>query len=375
MNQPQNIYNSKANRLVETLYEDLAGAFRELVWLPSEQILAERYDVSRHTVRHMIRLLEERGALSRGENRRLRIERKELPSRVATAVVPKKRIISWLFAGYFDHNMNELIHGINDCLTERGHELRIINSMTGHETILEALRCCREYCGDGFLIEPYDTPEYRKALLTVAKNGFPAVMLCNEDPNIPLSTASSDDFGGLYQATMQLLIRYHEPVYMISNSDSLNSMVRQKAWSKAMEDMGYGKKVKNYLLQLGDDNAVPDHWPMDSKVEHLIEPLNRFFDRLQPPFNMVTICDYVAWAVYEVARQRNWVIGRDVRVIGFDDLPRSATLTPPLTSVGRDMRMLGYRACELLLQRIARNNSDRPMHIKVPCELIERESD
>ena len=63
----------------------------------------------------------------------------------------------------------------------------------------------------------------------------------------------------------------------------------------------------------------------------------------------------------------------DVAVTGFDDIHLGAMLTPPLTTVHQPMRMLGERACTLLLERIADPALARRVE-RLPTELIVRES-
>ena len=63
----------------------------------------------------------------------------------------------------------------------------------------------------------------------------------------------------------------------------------------------------------------------------------------------------------------------DVAVVGFDDIPLSTLLTPPLTTVRQPMRLLGERACSRLLQRIA-DPTLPPQVERLPTELIVRES-
>jgi LacI family transcriptional regulator, galactose operon repressor len=63
----------------------------------------------------------------------------------------------------------------------------------------------------------------------------------------------------------------------------------------------------------------------------------------------------------------------DVAVVGFDDSHLGAMLTPPLTTVRQSMRLLGERACSLLLERIA--DPALPHRVeRLPTELIVRES-
>ena len=63
----------------------------------------------------------------------------------------------------------------------------------------------------------------------------------------------------------------------------------------------------------------------------------------------------------------------DIAVTGFDDVHLGAMLTPPLTTVHQPMRLLGERACALLLDRIA--DPALPFRVeRLPTELIVRES-
>jgi LacI family transcriptional regulator len=63
----------------------------------------------------------------------------------------------------------------------------------------------------------------------------------------------------------------------------------------------------------------------------------------------------------------------DVAVAGFDDMRLGAMLAPPLTTVRQSMRLLGERACSLLLERIADPSLARRVE-RLPTELIVRES-
>ena len=63
----------------------------------------------------------------------------------------------------------------------------------------------------------------------------------------------------------------------------------------------------------------------------------------------------------------------DVAVVGFDDIPLGALLTPPLTTVRQPIRLLGQRACSRLLQRIG-DPTLPPRVERLPTELIVRES-
>lgn len=63
----------------------------------------------------------------------------------------------------------------------------------------------------------------------------------------------------------------------------------------------------------------------------------------------------------------------DIAVTGFDDIRLGALLTPPLTTVRQSMGLLGERACNMLLERIADPALARRVE-RLPTRLIVRES-
>ena len=63
----------------------------------------------------------------------------------------------------------------------------------------------------------------------------------------------------------------------------------------------------------------------------------------------------------------------DISVLGFDDIPISNYLVPRLTTVSKDIMLMGRSAVRLLLARI--NDPERPHQtIEFPTQLIIRES-
>jgi LacI family transcriptional regulator len=63
----------------------------------------------------------------------------------------------------------------------------------------------------------------------------------------------------------------------------------------------------------------------------------------------------------------------DMAVVGFDGVHGGALMTPTLTTVRQEMRLLAQRACGHLLERIA--NPALPRHVELlPTELVIRES-
>jgi DNA-binding LacI/PurR family transcriptional regulator len=83
--------------------------------------------------------------------------------------------------------------------------------------------------------------------------------------------------------------------------------------------------------------------------------------------------DMTAIGVMSAARASGLRVPEDLSVVGFDDLPMAAWTNPPLTTVHQPMRLLGERACSMLLERIA--DPALPYRTeRLPTTLVVRES-
>ena len=108
---------------------------------------------------------------------------------------------------------------------------------------------------------------------------------------------------------------------------------RQEAFENTMKELG---------LPVNPDLMARDFYVSDSAKYHL------------PGFiaNGATavICgsDLIAKGVIEECKQRGFEVPRDLSVIGFDDLPFSQSLNPPLTTIRQDRNEIGKCAYVIL---------------------------
>lgn len=100
------------------------------------------------------------------------------------------------------------------------------------------------------------------------------------------------------------------------------------------------------------------------EAERLIE-LNPELDAV------ICVNDAVASAVYKVLNKHNKHIGKDIAVVGFDDLPFAEKLEPPLASVRADAFKLGEAAVEKALNFLSGVKDGRHF---VDTEFIPRQS-
>jgi LacI family transcriptional regulator len=83
--------------------------------------------------------------------------------------------------------------------------------------------------------------------------------------------------------------------------------------------------------------------------------------------------DLIAIGVLRAARQLGIEVPEDLSVVGFDDIPWAAIVTPALTTINQPVAEMAGVALQLLLDRLEKPG--RPLrHMKVPVSLVERDS-
>jgi LacI family transcriptional regulator len=103
------------------------------------------------------------------------------------------------------------------------------------------------------------------------------------------------------------------------------------------------------------------------------EAIAALLDSPEPPSAAICFNDIVAFGVMLGLERRGLRAGRDLAVIGVDDLPDAALTEPPLTTVGTLPRVVGEESARLLLRRIA-DPTRRCERVILPARLVLRAS-
>ena len=80
--------------------------------------------------------------------------------------------------------------------------------------------------------------------------------------------------------------------------------------------------------------------------------------------------DMMAIGAIKLLKSRNYRVPEDFSVIGYDDIPLAAELTPPLTTIRQPTYDKGLHACRLLIDQI--ENHAPESEILLPVELVVR---
>jgi LacI family transcriptional regulator len=83
--------------------------------------------------------------------------------------------------------------------------------------------------------------------------------------------------------------------------------------------------------------------------------------------------DSMALGAMQAIQERGLVVGRDVAVAGFDDIPAAMQAVPPLTTVRQPIYDIGRRAFDMLI-KVIRHEPLEESHVLLVPQLMVRES-
>src|SRR3712207_2297291 len=116
--------------------------------------------------------------------------------------------------------------------------------------------------------------------------------------------------------------------------------------------------------------GVPDSRVVHSRfdTEGGREAMSRILADGAVPTGVFVVNDFTAIGAMGVLRDAGLVVGRDVAVVGFNDVPLAGSLPVGLTTVRSPMHEMGVRAAHLLMRRLGGEEvaSERLVPVLVP---------
>ena len=179
--------------------------------------------------------------------------------------------------------------------------------------------------------------------------------------NVHPSIIIDDEKGG-YDITNYLVSKGHKIIGLIAGvSDNLHTKGRLLGYQKALFKGGI--LYNPSLIYYGD-------WYRKSGYDGAKALVG---DGVSAIFCMN---DTMAAGAYDYLYEAGFCIGKDISVVGFDNMEKSEYLRPQLTTNEIQLSEIGRRSAEELVELMENTDSIRSVYepIKIPCNIIERKS-
>jgi LacI family transcriptional regulator len=206
-------------------------------------------------------------------------------------------------------------------------------------------------------------------IVTATQIGDPLVeeMLASEipfvvigkDPTEGVSFVDADNAAGAYTATSHLIRLGRKRLATITGPlSNFASVDRLNGYLNALRDRG--RPPEERWIANGDYTEAGGFAAMCELLE-------------QKPDAVFVASDAMALGAMRAIQGAGLRIPQDIAVVGFDDLPQSATFTPPLTTIRQPIKRAGVIAFDTLLD-VVEHGLEPPRRIILPTELVIRQS-
>ena len=255
--------------------------------------------------------------------------------------------------------IGEIIRGIDEELSAAQYDLMLYTTHRRKTKESSYVASLTQGMADGLLLVlPRDPAEY---LSSLRQRHFPYVLIDHQGISEAESAVGAANRQGGYAATKYLVELGHRRIGFITGTLDLGcSRDRREGYRSALRDLGV--PIDPDLIREGDFEQPRGY---TAAMELL--------DLAQPPTAIFASNDVMAFGVMEAVRVRGLRIPEDVSIVGFDNIPQSAHVSPQLTTIEQPLAEMGRDATRRLLSLI--ENPDLPLtRVELPTKLVVRAS-
>lgn len=196
--------------------------------------------------------------------------------------------------------------------------------------------------------------------LTALIGDSPWVQCAEGDPASGRSSVMIDNFDAT-ASTVRFLASKGRRRIALLNSDTRYLYSQQR-------EAGYRAALKELDLRWGSIEYAEE-----ISCEAGSAAYRRLLSQPEPPDAVIAVSDVLAVGVLHAAHETGLHVPDNLAVVGFDGIPFTSSLNPPLTTIEQPMSKMGARSVQLLLARI-RHPDTPPTHDVLPWRLVERSS-
>lgn len=188
----------------------------------------------------------------------------------------------------------------------------------------------------------------------------PWIQCCEFDPQIAASSVSIDHLDAARDTIHYLAARGRKRIALV-NGDMryLYSQYREQGYRQAIEqsDLGWAEVVYTEGISCEEGSRA-------------LQEMLRLPER---PDAVFAVSDVLAVGVVHAALEAGLRVPDDLAVVGFDGIPFTSSLNPPLTTIEQPMYQLGARSVQLLLKKIRQPHAPVVREV-LPWKRLERAS-
>lgn len=271
----------------------------------------------------------------------------------------KTRVVGVLVPELGNGYIGEIIRGIDGELDQAGYDLMLFTTHRRAAKEANYVASLVQGVVEGLLLVLPRNPADYLGVLSARK--FPHVLIDHQGVDTLSPAVGATNWQGGFVATEYLISLGHQRIGFITGSMDLGCA------QDRLE--GYKAALRAHHLPILPELICEGDFSQNSGLA----AANALLDLPEPPSSIFASNDVMAMGAMDAIRHRGLRIPDEVSILGFDNIPQSAVLFPPLTTVQQPLEQMGRVATQILLDTL-KEPAERTSRIELPTELIVRSS-
>ena len=270
------------------------------------------------------------------------------------------KIIGVVVPNLVTHYYAAVLDGIEDEARRAGYSVISANSHERSEDEVHAVDNFLSLHVEGIIACLAQTTTDYRHFEEISEMGIPLVFFGRTCLTDRFSSVTANGDEAAQMATQHLIDTGSRRIAFIGGPNHLDMVRRRKH--------GYLEALRENRLEIDRDLVVCDKIDYSvalQAVERLLEQENR-------PDAILAFNDIITFAAFTAIKNRGLRIPEDVALIGFTDDVHAAYVTPRMSAIEDQSRLMGITACQLLLKNIG--GDPKVYREIVPQQLVIRET-
>jgi LacI family transcriptional regulator len=255
------------------------------------------------------------------------------------------------------------INGIQSAAREKGYHVLIYVTNESDQIESESLKHLQNGRIDGLLISVSNKTVNDDTLHHIQEQGTPVVFFDRVRDDFETAKVTTDDFESGFKAAEHLNMQGCKRIAYLQISKKLSiGMNRMR---------GYQEAVKKHHLP--DDKRLIIDCVDDRQRNYTL--LQALLQSRERPDGIFASVEHLAITSYQVCKNLELDIPKDVKIISFSNLETASLLSPPLTTITQPAYEIGKQAAAILLKALTKKGFKLTnSKLVLPSQLIQRES-
>jgi LacI family transcriptional regulator len=292
---------------------------------------------------------------------KLAAELKFVPSRLARGLrLNKTTTIGLVIPDISNPFFASIANGVTVEAHRNGYGIILCDSQGHVDMEIESLEVLLSRGIEGLLLCPIG--QSCDHLKDFERSHFPIVLVDRYFSQMTLPYVASDNFSGARDATEHLIANGHRRIMCLQGLRNTSpNEDRERGHEAALST--HNIPVDKALLV---GNSFTEQCGY-SETKRLLEAKQNFTA-------ILAFSNLLLLGALHALSEAKLNIPSDLSIIGFDDQPYMAHLSPPMTTVAQESSEIGQMAMKLLFEQIQSRDKSPPEGVLIPTHLIIRES-